>query len=120
MLDDLTWRTWSIFAIALLSFVGVIFFLPPQRNMTVTNGDEPHYLIAAHSLYYDHDFATSNNYHNKDYRAFYEGETLDQHLFNFKGRLVPYHGLLGMPLLIMLPYGVAGRSGVLVWLSMLM
>lgn len=120
MLERFASHSFILFGVTLLVYSALSIFFSSPVGMTVTNGDEPHYLIAAHSLYYDHDFKTSNNYHNQDYRAFYDAEKLDQHLFNFKGRLVPYHGMLGMPLLIMLPYGLAGRIGVLVWLSILM
>lgn len=43
------------------------------RQMPPT-GDEPHYLITAHSLALDQDLSLQNNYLQKQYRAFYPGE----------------------------------------------
>lgn len=37
-------------------------------------GDEPHYLVVAHSLAIDHDLSLLNNYERRHYRAFYPGE----------------------------------------------
>lgn len=43
-----------------------------SRQMPPT-GDEPHYLMAAHSLAVDHDLSLKENYVNRDYRVFYPG-----------------------------------------------
>ncbi len=113
-------KSWLVFAIALTIYVSLVLFFPPPPAMTVTNGDEPHYLIQAHSLYYDHDFDTSNNYRNQDYKLFYDRDTIEPHLHDFKGHEVPYHFVLGTGLLLTLPYGLAGRMGVLLFTSVLL
>lgn len=105
--------TWAVFAI-----LAICFSSPP--GMTMTNGDEPHYLLMAHSLLHDRDLDLRNNYDNKDFLAFYENEVLDEHILPFKGREVLAHEVVGLPILILLPYAVAGRIGVLVFLALLM
>jgi len=113
-------KTWLVFTIALTAYVILVLFFSSSPAMTITNGDEPHYLLQVHSLYYDRDFDTSNNYRNHDYRLFYDRETIEPHLHDFKGREVPYHFVLGTGLLLTLPYGLAGRIGVLLFTSLLL
>ena len=45
-----------------------LFVTSPRMPPT---GDEPHYLIAAHSLAVDHDLSLKENYVKRDYRLFY-------------------------------------------------
>ena len=63
--------------ILLCAFVFVLLalynLLVASRQMPPT-GDEPHYLVVAHSLAYDGDLSLLNNYQEKHYRAFYPGE----------------------------------------------
>jgi len=40
------------------------------REGIAFSGDEPHYLLIAHSLLHDGDFDLANNYENQDYRAY--------------------------------------------------
>ena len=110
----------AIFLITASVYLTLSIFFSHPAGMSITNGDEPHYLIAAHSLYYDHDFDMRNNYDYAIYQAFTDIKEIDSHLYNFKGRTITVHPMLGVPLLIMLPYAWAGRIGVLVWLSVLM
>ena len=58
----LAFKFFLIFAILAL------FVTSPQMPPT---GDEPHYLITAHSLAMDHDLSLKENYVNGDYRLFY-------------------------------------------------
>ena len=47
-----------------------LFVFSPRMPPT---GDEPHYLITAHSIAVDGDISLLNNYRNRDYRIFYPG-----------------------------------------------
>lgn len=117
------WRwssTWLLFTLVTVVYflLAVVFNAP--KEMSLTNGDEPHYLLEAHSLLHDGDWATTNNYANQDYRPFYGQYELDRHLFVYKGRTIPHHYMPGMPLLILPGYALAGRVGVRFLLSLLM
>jgi hypothetical protein len=45
-------------------------------------GDEPHYLIAAHSIAIEGDLSLRENYDNQDYRYFYTGQITKRTTFN--------------------------------------
>ncbi len=111
---------WSLWVILLTIYIGITLFLPLPKGMTITNGDEPHYLITAHSIYHDHDVSLVNNYHNKDYRSFYNRAELGRHLMQYKDRLILHHTMLGVPILIMPAYALGGIVGVRIFLNMLM
>lgn len=81
MRDPLTPPLRLFFFIPLFVYVtlasGVIF--PPQP----VTGDEPHYLIITQSLLKDGDINLHNNYHDRDYLAFYPGD-LEPHAYQGK------------------------------------
>jgi len=68
-----------LFAAALLVInLGSLKLLQEENTF---KGDEPHYLLIAHSLIVDGDFDLANNYANKDYDAFMpSGLKLDRHV----------------------------------------
>lgn len=75
-------------------------------------GDEPSYLLAMHSLVYDHDLDVGNNHARQDYRHFYpttihQGQLLPTR----RGITLPKHSL-GLPVLGAAVYGMGGRLGV--------
>ena len=74
-------------------------------------GDEPYYLLIAHSLINDHDFELTNNFADKDYLAFYPGDLFPRHeAVTTRPLLVSKHSL-GLPVLIAPAYAVAGWHG---------
>lgn len=111
---------WSIILIVFVVYMGVLFLVPLPPGMTITNGDEPHYLLLAHSLYVDRDFDPINNYENEDWKRFYDGHELSPHLSQYHDRIVPHHQMPGLPFFILPAYALGGRIGVLVFLSFCM
>jgi hypothetical protein len=80
-------------------------------------GDEPHYLLAAHSIVHDGDVDVRDEYEERAYAEFYPGE-LRPHGQTTKGRLNEPHGV-GFPILIAPAYAVGGAHGVEVFLAAL-
>ena len=67
----------------LLFFVTLVVYfqlIPYLLYTWAITGDEPHYLLAAHSLVYDHDLDLANNYADQDYASFYPSALLDPHV----------------------------------------
>ncbi|HLF26096.1 MAG TPA: hypothetical protein VJG32_07160 [Anaerolineae bacterium] len=105
--------TWIVLVLSL-----VITLLPLAWVSTVwaPQGDEPHYLLAAHSLVVDGDLDLANNYAQRDYARFYP-DALDRHVrIGRDGRAYLSHDL-GLPILISPAYALGGRAGVLVFLA---
>lgn len=69
----LAFTLFAIFCIVTLFVTG------PRMPPT---GDEPHYLIAAHSIAIDRDLSLRENYDNQDYRYFYKGELAKRTTFS--------------------------------------
>lgn len=92
------------------------------------SGDEPHYLIIAHSLLIDHDFDLANNYDQRDYQQFLRpgviiqphtvpgakpGSRLSFHSPGVSFLILPFYflgRLLGRPAITFLP-----RVGIGLW-----
>lgn len=74
-------------------------------NLDYFTGDEPHYLLIAHSLCYDGDIDLKNNYEEQDYLSFHPDPNLDPHAYDYlgNGELHSIHNI-GLPLLLTLPY----------------
>jgi hypothetical protein len=74
------------------------------RQLPLT-GDEPHFLMTAHSLCVDGDINLADNFDRKDYLEFYPYEGLAPHAFDYKGdgTLVSIHAK-GLPLLVLPTY----------------
>ena len=110
---------WSDRRIALLlgaTLLGVaLVILPYDRTVVPTASDEPHYLIITQSLVLDHDLDLANDYAGTRYFAFYPEKLPDIH-----GIVVGYaiYSIrdLGLPLLSVVPFAIAGRTGVLAML----
>jgi hypothetical protein len=68
-------------------------------------GDEPHYIMIAHSLATDGDLDLRNNYAEGDSEAWFPDLDADQHVHDYRGdgRLIPVH-TPGLPVLLMPAY----------------
>ena len=103
-------------AAALLAAVLLVPFLalmPYHRALMPTASDEPHYLIMVQSLLRDRDLDLKDEYDQQTYRSFYEGTLPDRHVIDVGDAQYPIRDL-GLPLLAVVPFAIAGRSGVLV------
>ena len=92
----------------------ILYFVSTEHlfaTVEFPTGDEPYYLLIAHSLVHDGDFELSNNFANQDYRAFYPGELFPRHeAITPKPILVSKHSL-GLPVLIAPAYALDGWHG---------
>ena len=81
-----------------------------QLQRTEFVGDEPHYLLIAHSLCYDHDADLKNNYDAHDYASFYPYPVLESHGHDYRGDGVLHsqHNV-GLPFLLAIPYCLLGE-----------
>jgi len=77
------------------------------------DGDEPYYLLTAHSIGYDLDIDRTNNFENKEYLAYYPYELQPQYRsISIKGKHYEVQNYnVGFPLLIALPYRLFGFRG---------
>ncbi len=125
VIHDSTWLArfgtgrWMVFFCFLLLF-GIYCACSVRlvQRYEVT-GDEPHYLLIAHSLAYDGDLDLANNFQNHDYREFHTSELrpeVDHQAIDVLGNGVIHskHDI-GLPLIIAPFYRIAGRLGVLVF-----
>ena len=105
-------NTLYAFPVFLLSWL-IYSLVPPYVMQTwKITGDEPHYLLAAHSLVYDGDLDLKNNYLNGDHKPFYFG-FLDPHVKEqADGKWLLAHDI-GLPVLMAPAYALDGRLGVM-------
>jgi hypothetical protein len=104
--------------ILILSLIITLLPVPYVLANWTLAGDEPHYLLDAHSLVRDGDLDLANNYANGDYRAFYDFP-LNPHLrIGADGRSYLSHDL-GLPILITPAYALGGRAGVIIFLAII-
>ncbi|RLC82982.1 MAG: hypothetical protein DRJ03_18190 [Chloroflexi bacterium] len=102
----LFWGIYSVFGIRLMQVYEV-------------TGDEPQYLLIAHSLAYDGDIDLANNFEHCDYRTYFSHEldpAVDHQAIDFLGNgvILSKHDI-GLPLLIAPFYRIAGRVGVVIF-----
>ena len=98
--------------LAALALVPMIVLLPYHRAVMPTASDEPHYLIVTQSLLYDRDLDVRNDYDGDRYQAFYPSRLPDMHAVEV-GRAAYSIRDLGLPIVGVVPYAIAGRLGVL-------
>ncbi len=67
----------AVFAISFATFV--LFTDHLMAEVGWPTGDEPYYLVMAHSLIHDHDLELTNNFASGDYWHFYPGELFPRH-----------------------------------------
>lgn len=97
-----------------LPFVTYLALLPWAMDRHPPDGDEPFYLLITHSLAYDFDAELTNNYENEDWRFFMDRAIGPQagDPVGPDGELYSRHNEL-LPLVLALPYRLAGKAGAL-------
>ena len=99
-------------ALALVACVAVY-----SRQQLPPVGDEPHYLLIAHSLLVDHDLKVSNNYERGDYLTYYAGRIWPHYARPARdGSLYSLHAP-GLPVLIAPALAVGGYRAVVLWIA---
>jgi hypothetical protein len=100
---------WIFFWLPLAAYLAILPWSAGQRQ---PDGDEPYNLLLAHSLAYDGDTDLANNYAAADWRHFMDhpiapqpGDPVGRH-----GEVYSRHNAL-LPLVLALPYRLAGRTG---------
>ena len=88
------------------------------QTKTTPTGDEPDFLLIAHSIAYDRDINIKNNEVNKDWRNFFSEDTLVVRYGwgNYKYPLFNF----GFPLVLSIPYRLGGCLGTMFFNSFLM
>ena len=82
-------------------------------------GDEPHYLVIAHSLVHDGDLQIENNHNQRDYASFFADELKPDFLARgIDGVIYSVHAP-GLPAVIAPAYAVAGYAGAVVMMVFL-
>lgn len=110
-----SWAVW-VGAFILTVYLGLLPFV--ERTWRAT-GDEPHYLLTAHSLVHDGDFDLANNYAQLDYLNFYFSKDITPQIrLGPSGQQILDHQL-ALPVLIAPAYALAGREGVLLFQALL-
>ncbi|MBD3305731.1 hypothetical protein GF339_05070 [candidate division KSB3 bacterium] len=111
--------TWRIKVVIFLLSLG-IYWVVGYRVTTQLDptGDEPHYLLIAHSLLHDQDLEILNNYTQQDYLAFY-GHELDPHVSFGKGHTIYPGHPIGLPVLLIPFYALKGRQGAVLGMNIL-
>ncbi|MDA1093407.1 MAG: hypothetical protein O3A25_09110 [Acidobacteria bacterium] len=105
-----------VFAASLILFLGGGQYVKQTQGF---GGDEPHYLVLAHSLLADQDLRIENNHDNRDYWAFHSAELPMHYLARGRDAVVySIHGA-GLPALLLPAYAVAGHWGALALVGLL-
>jgi hypothetical protein len=107
---------WALVLAAFAAYVALGTRVPGAAR---AQGDEPHYLLMAHSLIHDGDLDLANQYAERQYLPFYGGE-LEPHVSaaTRPGTAYSTHAP-GLPVLIAPAYAAGGYRGVVLFLSLL-
>ncbi|MFQ5408265.1 MAG: glycosyltransferase family 2 protein, partial [Anaerolineales bacterium] len=100
-------------AIFLVTWLAYLAIMPTVLRTWKITGDEPHYLLAAHSLAFDHDLNLRDNYERRDYAAFYALPFLDRHVAVQPDGSERLTHDIGLPVVIAPAYWLGGRTGVM-------
>jgi hypothetical protein len=107
----------SVFLLSVMVFGAVAARL--GGTSLFPGGDEPHYLVITQSLIKDHDLKIENNHRQGDYRAYF-GHDLSPHYLTrgTDGEIYSVHPV-GMPILAVPAFAIAGYWGVVVMLLLM-
>jgi hypothetical protein len=105
--------------IGLATLAVYLALLPWTTQVWLRSGDEPHYLIAAHSLAHDGDFDLRNNYDPEVYQNWYTVADLGKQVRTRADGAEFLVHTYGLPLLIAPVYRLFGPGGVPYFLAAL-
>ncbi len=112
VLDRLTDRAASI-QLATIALVAMVSLLPYHRAVMPTASDEPHYLVVVQSLVVDRTLNVATEYGSPErYQSFYPAQLPDIHGIHVGDAVFSIRDL-GLPLVSVIPFALAGRLGVL-------
>ena len=113
-LGDTTWLFWA------LPLILYLVILPWSTSRRGLDGDEPHFLLIAHSLAYDLDVELTNNYQQQDSLRFVDRvlEPSWADPVRADGLAFSRHSPL-FPLLLVPGYRLAGKHGGLITMALL-
>ncbi len=106
-----------VFLISLIIFARIT----PRfiSKMWYPTGDEPYYLLIAHSLIHDHDIELTNNYDQQDYIHYYPGELYPRHEAKTTAPGLYLKHAPGVSLLIVPAYALADWKGTIYFYNIL-
>ena len=105
-----------VFVASLVVFLGVGHYVKRAQGF---GGDEPHYLVIAHSLLADRDLRIENNHQHHDYWNFYSGELPMHYLVRGRDEVIYSIHSPGLPALVLPAYAVAGHWGALAMVGLI-
>ncbi len=110
---------WFALIVPVLFYLGVALLWQSKGLYEIT-GDEPHYLLISDSLYRDQDLRVENNYlmetpvHRACRANLSDPVDIERHVRNGYSM----HNV-GLPLLLLLPYSLAGVAGAKIFMALL-
>jgi hypothetical protein len=115
-LDQIDDRRVALLVGGTMLAVGLVI-LPYDRTVVPTASDEPHYLIVTQSLVLDHDLDVANDYAGTRYLEFYPEKLPDIHGIVVGNAIYSIRDL-GLPILAVVPFAIASRTGVMAMLCL--
>src|SRR4029079_6260941 len=88
-----------------------VLYLPVAgrvQHQVGPQGDEPHYLMVADSLWHDHDLAVERDYAEGRYEAFFHGPLAPHYRVRGIGGVIYSLHAVGLSLLLLPAYAVGG------------
>lgn len=112
-------RKTYIILLLLLSGLVLFFSTVLTDRLDFPTGDEPHYLVISQTLLLYHSLDVTLDYAHGDYKTFYPGPLgpLQHTSPNKWGKLLPLHSI-GAPVLWLIPFAIAGKTGTLFFMSL--
>lgn len=112
-------RKTFIILLLLLSGLAFLFSTFLTDRLDGPTGDEPHYLVISQTLLLYHSLDVTLDYAHGDYKTFYGGPLgpLQHTSLNKWGQLLPLHSI-GVPVLWLIPFAIAGKTGTLFFMSL--
>ena len=106
----------ALFAVAFIVYAVMGIRFAQQVGFS---GDEPHYLIIAHSLLVDRDLDIANNHERRDYASFFSSTLSPDFLKRgTHGEIYSIHAP-GLPAMLVPAYAAGGATGAVIFVALL-